>query len=191
MPRSASPARADPDSRGRDTDERSRRCASYLPYRHRDVVDHTRADEQHSPQKDGCFPLLVSLTCTLQMRRTQPTQCLTNTSSRCNAVLPRRALMRRNAEVTTDSRRDIRRGGDRIVFDGHQKDSEAGGKSLDDRIQDDRAERRQRDSARRRRDDSPDRRNRRPEGRLDDERCDRATDWTDRVPFCAPRLSIV
>lgn len=78
----------------------------------------------------------------------------------------------RDAKVTTDNRRDSRRGGDRIVFDGHQRASEITGKSLDDRIKKDQAEKRQRDTDRRRRDGSPDRRSRRPERRLDDDRCD-------------------
>lgn len=72
----------------------------------------------------------------------------------------------------TEERRDIRRGGDRIVFDGQHKASETGGKSLDDRIKDHQTDRRQRDSDRRRRDGSPDRRTRRPERRMeDDDRC--------------------
>lgn len=75
----------------------------------------------------------------------------------------------RKGEMTREDRRDSRRGGDRIVFEGPQRESETGGKSLDDRIKDHQAERKQRDGDRRRRDGSPDRRSRRSERRLDDE----------------------
>ena len=71
--------------------------------------------------------------------------------------------------MTREDRRDSRRGGDRIVFEGQQRESETGGKSLDDRIKDHQAERKQRDGDRRRRDGSPDRRSRRSERRLDDD----------------------
>lgn len=77
--------------------------------------------------------------------------------------------MFRKSEVTTEDRRESRRGGDRIVFDGPKRTSEAAGKSLDDRIKGNQAERRPRDGDRRRRDGSPDRRSRRPERRLEDD----------------------
>ena len=71
--------------------------------------------------------------------------------------------------MATEDRRESRRGGDRIVFDGPKRTSEAAGKSLDDRMKDNQAERWQRDSDRRRRDSSPDRRSRRSERRLEDD----------------------
>ena len=72
--------------------------------------------------------------------------------------------------MTTEDRKDSHRGGQRIVFEGHERKSDEVGRSLDARIKDNQSERRQRDSDRRGRDSSPMRRSRRPERRLDDGR---------------------
>ena len=72
--------------------------------------------------------------------------------------------------MTTEDRQDSRRGGQRIVFEGHERKSDEAGRSLDSRIKDSQSERRQRDSDRHGRDSSPMRHSRRPERRLDDDR---------------------
>ena len=91
--------------------------------------------------------------------------------SACRAgILYGKERPRRRSEVTTEDRKDSHRGGQRIVFEGHERKSDEVGRSLDARIKDNQSERRQRDSDRRGRDSSPMRRSRRPERRLDDGR---------------------
>ena len=73
--------------------------------------------------------------------------------------------------MTTEGRRDSRRGGQRIVFEGHERKPEETERSLDARIKEHQSERRQRDSDRRGRESSPMRRTGRPERRpMDDNR---------------------
>ncbi len=93
--------------------------------------------------------------------------------------------------MAAEDRRDSRRGGDRIVFDGPKRPSEAAGRSLNDRIRDNQEERRQRDGDMRRRDDSPDRRSRRPERRLEDNYRSALADGDDKAHHSSSETPLI
>ena len=91
--------------------------------------------------------------------------------------------------MSTEDRKDSHRGGQRIVFEGHERKSDEVGRSLDARIKETQGERRQRDSDRRGRDSSPMRRSRRPERRLDDDRSTACLSMLScSLPCCATRV---